>query len=66
MNWLIQLITGQSVSHTLLVLSLVISTGLALGRLSLFKIQLGIAGVLFSGLAFGHFDITIDAEIMHF
>lgn len=66
MNWLVQLITGQSVSHTLLVLSLVISTGLALGRLSLFKIQLGIAGVLFSGLAFGHFDITIDAEIMHF
>jgi len=66
MNWLIQLITGESVSHTLLVLSLVISTGLALGRLSLFGIQLGIAGVLFAGLAFGHFGITIDAEIMHF
>ncbi len=66
MNWFIQLLTEQSVSHALLVLSLVIATGLALGRLSFFTIQLGIAGVLFSGLAFGHFGITIDAEIMHF
>jgi putative transport protein len=66
MQWFIQLITGQSVSHTLLVLSLVISTGLALGRIGIFGIRLGIAGVLFSGLAFGHFKIGIDPEIMHF
>ncbi len=37
-----------------------------LGRLSLAGIQLGIAGVLFSGLIFGHFQITINAEVMHF
>jgi len=66
MNWFINLLTEQSVAHTLLIISLVISTGLAFGEIPFFKIKLGIAGVLFSGLAFGHFGITIDSHIMHF
>lgn len=66
MNWFITLLTEQSVAHTLLIASLVISFGLAIGEIPFFKIKLGIAGVLFSGLAFGHFGFTIDAHIMHF
>lgn len=66
MDWFINLLTEQSVAHTLLIISLVISTGLAFGEIPFFKIKLGIAGVLFSGLAFGHFGITIDSHIMHF
>jgi putative transport protein len=66
MNWLVHLFSHESVSHSLLVISLVVSTGLLLGRLSLFKIELGIAGVLFSGIAFGHFGITLPNEVMHF
>ncbi|NOR70066.1 MAG: putative transporter [Methylomarinum sp.] len=66
MNWFINLLTEQSVAHTLLIISLVISFGLAFGEIPFFKIKLGIAGVLFSGLAFGHFGITIDPHIMHF
>jgi len=66
MDWFITLLTEQSVAHTLLVIGLVISTGLALGEIPFFKIKLGIAGVLFSGLAFGHFGVTIDPHIMHF
>ncbi len=66
MDWFINLLTGESVAHTLLVISLVISFGLALGEIPFFKIKLGIAGVLFSGLAFGHFGFTIDGHIMHF
>jgi len=66
MEWIINLLTEDSVAHTLLVISLVISVGLALGEIPFFKIKLGIAGVLFSGLAFGHFGMTIDGHIMHF
>ena len=66
MDWFINLLTGDSVAHTLLVISLVIAIGLALGEIPFFKIKLGIAGVLFSGLAFGHFGMTIDGHIMHF
>lgn len=66
MNWFIELFSEESVPHSLIVISLVVASGLALGRISLFNFNLGIAGVLFSGLAFGHFDITINPEIMHF
>jgi len=66
MDWIITLLTEESVAHTLLVISLVISVGLALGEIPFFTIKLGIAGVLFSGLAFGHFGMTIDGHIMHF
>ncbi|MFK5949050.1 MAG: putative transporter [Methylococcales bacterium] len=66
MDWFIKLLTGDSVAHTLLVISLVISFGLAIGEIPIFKIKLGIAGVLFSGLAFGHFGMSIDGHILHF
>lgn len=66
MDWIINLLTGHSVAQTLLIISLVISIGLALGEIPLFNIKLGIAGVLFSGLAFGHFGLSIDSHIMHF
>ena len=66
MNWFIQLFSQESVPHTLIVISLVVAIGLTLGRISVFNIKLGIAGVLFSGLAFGHFNITINPEVMHF
>ncbi|MGR9116273.1 MAG: putative transporter [Gammaproteobacteria bacterium] len=66
MNWFFQLFSQESVPHTLIVISLVVATGLTLGRLSVFNIKLGIAGVLFSGLTFGHFGITINPEVMHF
>jgi len=66
MDWLLQLFNQDSVPHTLLIIGLVVSTGLILGRLSLAGIQLGIAGVLFSGLVFGHFQIGINTEVMHF
>lgn len=66
MTWFLQLFYQDSVPHTMLIISLVISTGLVLGRLSAGGIQLGIAGVLFSGLIFGHYQLSINAEVMHF
>lgn len=66
MSWLFSLFNQDSVPHTLLIISLVVASGLVLGRLSIAGIQLGIAGVLFSGLLFGHFQLTINPEVMHF
>ncbi|TPQ27975.1 putative transporter [Methylomonas koyamae] len=66
MSWLLSLFNQDSVPHTLLIISLVVASGLVLGRLSLAGIQLGIAGVLFSGLIFGHFHLSINPEVMHF
>ena len=66
MLWFLQLFHQDSVAHTLLIISLVISGGLLLGRLSFAGIQLGLAGVLFSGLIFGHLQLSINPEVMHF
>ncbi len=64
--WLFQLCNLNSVPHTVLMISLVISSGLILGRLSLAGLRLGISGVFFSGLIFGHFQICFDKELMLF
>ncbi|PKM10749.1 MAG: hypothetical protein CVV13_11840 [Gammaproteobacteria bacterium HGW-Gammaproteobacteria-3] len=66
MNWFIQLFSQESVPHSLIVISLVVATGLMLGRIPFFTLRLGIAGVLFSGLALGHFGITINPQVLHF
>ena len=66
MPWFLQLFQQDSVPHAILIISLVISSGLILGRLPFAGIQLGIAGVLFSGLLFGHFQLSINSEVMHF
>lgn len=66
MDWFIQLITGHSAAHAVLIFSAVIALGVALGHLRVFGISLGIAGVLFAGLLFGHFHLTVEDEILEF
>jgi putative transport protein len=52
--------------HAILVLSLIAMVGLALGHLKIRGIGLGIAGVLFAGIGFGHFGFEIDHTILDF
>ena len=66
MNWLMDLLTGHSVAHSVLVLSAVITLGVALGHLKYRGVGLGIAGVLFTGLVFGHFHLTVNDEVLEF
>lgn len=66
MLWIVDLFQQDSVPHAMLIISLVVASGLVLGGLKVAGIRLGIAGVLFSGLIFGHYDLTINAEVMHF
>lgn len=65
-SWLVQLFTHDSVAHSVIVLALTAAFGLALGAVRIYGVQLGIAGVLFAGLVFGHFQISINAEILEF
>lgn len=57
---------SSSTAHALLVLGLVASVGLAIGSIRLFTVHLGVAGVLFAGLAFGHFKVAINHEVLDF
>lgn len=67
MDCLAQIFSDRSsVAYTVLVLSLVASTGLLLGSIRLFGVNLGVAGVLFAGLLFGHFHFSLDESVMNF
>lgn len=66
MDWFLQLFTDGSVANAVIILSLVIALGVSLGHVKVFGISLGIAGVLFSGLLFGHFNLVINEEVLEF
>ncbi len=66
MKWLFDLQTASPIAHAVLVLAVVGMLGLALGSLKVRNLGLGIAGVLFAGILLGHFQVRINAEILHF
>jgi putative transport protein len=63
---LLKLFTQSGTASTLLFLSLVGISGILIGKIKVFKIRLGIAGVLFAGLFLGHIGAKADLEVLHF
>lgn len=66
MDWLTNLIIGNGIAHSILVIALVISIGLLLGKIKIFGISLGTTWILFFGIFLGHFGLRIDADLLHF
>ena len=67
MDWLINLFSNhESVAYTVIIYSIVIAVGVALGKVKVFGVSFGIACVLFMGIAMSHFGFTINEEIQHF
>ncbi len=60
------LLDGSTAVGALLIFALVAGTGLVLGSFRIRGIGLGIAGVLFSGLLFGHFGIRVEQDFLDF
>ncbi len=66
MDWLNELVFGTGIAHSMFVFALVISIGIVLGRIKIFGVSLGITWILFVGIAFGHFGLNIEPDILHF
>ena len=66
MEWFVELITGSGIAHSILVLALVISIGLLLGKIKIFGISLGTTWILFFGIFLGHLGLEIDHNVLHF
>lgn len=66
MGWFIELWTGESVAHTVVLLCLAGALGTALGKIHVGGVGLGVAGVLFVGLGLGHFKFTVDHAVLEF
>ena len=57
---------GGGVAHSVLILSLVIAFGIMLAKIKVAGVSLGITWVLFVGIVFGHFDMTLNEHLLHF
>ncbi len=57
---------GGGVAHSVMILALVITLGLLLGKVRVRGISLGLAWILFIGLVFGHFALNLDEHLLHF
>ena len=66
MDWLSNLFFGQSIAQSVLVISLVITIGIMLGKIKICGISLGVTWILFVGIALSHFGMSINNEIRHF
>ena len=73
-KWLETVVIGSgdpahpSIAHTIFVLAAVIASGIALSRIKIKGISLGMTWILFTGIAFGHFldSGTIHHDTLHF
>ena len=65
-DWLYNLFMGTGVAHSVLLVALVIAGGLALNRIKIAGISLGVTWILFVGIFFGHFGMVLDPTTSHF
>lgn len=66
MNWINDLILGNGIAHIVLALGFVIAAGIALGKVKIGGISLGMTMVLFVGIAVSHFGIRVEHSTLHF
>ncbi len=67
MDWFLDLLRNtDSVAHTVLLYSLVIASGVALGKIKFFGISLGVTFVLFMGILVSHFGFVANKTTLHF
>lgn len=66
MNWFLDLFRYDAVGYALFVLSLITVLGVVFGRIRILSFRIGVAGILFVGLFFGHFGVSIDPMMWGF
>ena len=64
MNWFIELFTQQTFMQAVMILSAICAAGLALGKIKIKGICLGVTFVFFAGIIAGHFNIRINPEML--
>lgn len=66
MNWFESLFLEQSSLQAVCVISVIIATGLGLGKLRVCGVSLGVTFVFFTGILAGHLGLSIDPEILKY
>lgn len=64
MNWLKELFVEQTFIQAVMMLSIICATGLALGKIKIKGVSLGVTFVFFAGIIAGHFNVKINPEML--
>ncbi len=64
MEWLKELLTAHSALQAVVVISLIATIGIGLGKIRFGGIALGSAFIFFVGIVAGHFGLTLDASML--
>ena len=64
MNWFTELFTQHTFVQAVMMLSIICAAGLALGRIKIKGISLGVTFVFFAGIIAGHFGVSINPEML--
>lgn len=65
MDWFKELLFGSGVAHSIMMMAVVIAIGVALGKIRIKGVSLGITWILFAGIAFAHFGMRVDGDTLH-
>ena len=60
------LLYGSGVAHSMIILALIVGIGVYLSRIKIAGISFGVTWVLFIGILFSHYGMTLDSELLHF
>ena len=66
MGFIADMLFGQSIAHSIFVFAAVIAIGTLLSKIRIGSISLGSTWVLFAGIAFSHFGMRVDADMLGF
>jgi putative transport protein len=66
MSWLMDLFAQDSVGQALFILCSITVLGMVIGTIRVLSFRIGVAGILFVGLVFGHFGVSVDAVMWEF
>ena len=64
MEWLNNVLFNHSAIQAVIVVAMIIFTGLALGRIKVWGISLGITFVFFTGIIAGSLNLSIDSQML--
>lgn len=66
MEWFNSIFVEHSVIQAVVVVAMISALGLALGKISICGVSLGVTFVFFAGIAAGHFGLSIDLQMLNY
>ena len=66
MEWIRTLFFSEGIAQSIIILASVITLGILLAKIKVAKVSFGVTWILFVGIAFSHFGLSINPNTLHF